>query len=91
MNIVRLTCGVLALGLAACATPTDTSDRDAAELAEMRAAEEAGLVCEYERIMGSLRRERVCRTQDEIDRAREEAFRETDRAQRATPGPQGGS
>ncbi|TGY89615.1 hypothetical protein E5163_00260 [Marinicauda algicola] len=45
-------------------------------------AEEAGLICEYEQIMGSLRRERVCRTPEELQRARDESFRETDRLQR---------
>ncbi|TGY89614.1 hypothetical protein E5163_00255 [Marinicauda algicola] len=85
--LLSVTAGIFgALSLAACTTPND-AEREARLQERLAMADEAGLVCSYEQIMGSLRRERVCRSPDEIARAREEAFRETDRIQRATPGP----
>ena len=82
--------GATAVLASACATPTDDATADQYRDYQVAEAEAEGMVCTYEQVMGSLRRERVCRTQEEVERAAQEARQSTERYQRAAPGPREG-
>lgn len=71
--------------LTACATPTDPEDANAYRDQQVARAESEGMVCSYEQVMGSLRRERVCRSAEEIERARQEGRDSVERYQRSAP------
>jgi hypothetical protein len=62
---------VTLLGLAACATSVPEEANLEDEYA--RVEYESGRICSYERTTGSMMRKKVCRTQAEIDEAREHA------------------
>ena len=61
------------LGLAACATPPAEDENSGNEQA--RVENEANLRCTYERKTGSSRREKVCRTKEEIEQDQAHAER----------------
>lgn len=78
------------LMLAACTTPgaVEAREEQREEMAEIE--NEEGMVCEMEQIPGSLRRQRVCRDPDEMQRDADEGRAATDRYQRSIQPPSGG-
>ena len=79
--------GGLATLTAACATPTDSATAEQYREYQVAEAEAEGMVCSYEQVMGSLRRERICIDEAEVERQRREARENVERYQRSAPGP----
>ena len=79
--------GGLAMLTAACAAPTDRAIAEQYRDYQVAEAEADGMVCSYEQVMGSLRRERICFDEDELEETRSEGRDNLERYQRAAPGP----
>ena len=79
--------GATAVLASACATPTDDATADQYRDYQVAEAEAEGMVCTYEQVMGSLRRERICFDEDELEENRSEGRDNLERYQRAAPGP----
>lgn len=75
-----------AVSLTACTTPDATREASVrAEIdAQLQQAEREGLICEYRQTFGSLRRERVCFSPEEVEQNAQNGRTQVERMQRAT-------
>ncbi|WP_107712975.1 hypothetical protein [Oceanicaulis sp.] len=80
------------LTLVACAADPNREARIRTEIdAQLAMADEEGLVCEYRQVFGSLRRERVCMTPEDVARNSDAGRTQVERMQRSTTPVVGGS
>lgn len=86
---MKLAFGLLAavstLAVASCAADPNREARVRNEInAQLEMANEEGLVCEYRQVFGSLRRERVCMTPEDVARNSDAGRTQVERMQRST-------
>ncbi len=80
-----------ALAVTACAADPNREARVRNEIdAQLAMADEEGLICEYRQVFGSLRRERVCMSPEDVQRNSDAGRTQTERMQRSTMPVQGG-
>lgn len=83
--LLGLLAATSALAMTACAADPNREARVRNEIdAQLRMADEEGLVCEYRQVFGSLRRERVCMSPEDAARNAEAGRSQVERMQRST-------